>query len=193
VTVVVTAALVACTPAAAPPASSPKTYDGKALADARHPAGASQLPGGRDGYRRLADVRADFERTAKARPDIVRTVALTHKSVQGKDVPALEISHRVQADDGRPVFLLMGGIHGNEWPSVDVASDFAMDLAEQDGRDARITKLLDQVPVIVVPVVNPDGFDASRGGRIPDKRKTAIPPAARRSTRTPGPTTPAWT
>jgi hypothetical protein len=73
------------------------------------------------------------------------------------------------------VFLLMGGIHGNEWPGVDVASDFAVDLAEQDGRDPRITKLLDQVRVIVVPVVNPDGFDASRSGKIPDKRKNCDP------------------
>jgi hypothetical protein len=176
VTVVVTAALVACTPTtAAPPPPPPKTYDGKTLADARHPAGASQLPGGRNDYRQLADVKADMAQAAKARPDIVRTLALPHKSVQGKDIPALEISHRVQADDGRPVFLLMGGIHGNEWPGVDVASDFAVDLAEQDGRDPRITKLLDQVRVIVVPVVNPDGFDASRSGKIPDKRKNCDP------------------
>jgi carboxypeptidase T len=178
VTVVVTAALVACTPTTAAPPSpttTPKTYDGKALSDARHPAGASPLPGGRNDYRQLADVHADIEQTAKARPDIVRTLPLAHKTIQGKDVPALEISHRVTAEDGRPVFVLMGGIHGNEWPGVDVATDFAMDLAEQDGRDSRITRLLDQVRVIVVPVVNPDGFDASRSGRVPDKRKNCDP------------------
>jgi carboxypeptidase T len=179
VTAVVTAALAACTPTtAAPPrttTTAPKTYDGKVLADARHPAEASSLPSGRNDYRQLADVRADIDQTAKARPDIVRTVPLPHKSVQGKDIPAVEISHHVQDSDGRPVFLLMGGIHGNEWPGVDVASEFAMDLAEQDGRDPRITKLLDQVRVIVVPMVNPDGFDASRSGKVPDKRKNCDP------------------
>ena len=178
-TVAVAAALVACTPTtAAPPApttTAAKTYDGKALSDARHPAGASSLPGGRDDYRRLADVRADIGQTAKARPDIVRTLSLSHKSFQGKDIPAVEIAHRVTAGDGRPVFLLMGGIHGNEWPGVDVATDFAMDLAEQDGRDSRITRLLDQTRVIIVPVVNPDGFDVSRSGKILDKRKNCDP------------------
>ena len=148
---------------------------GKALADARHPAGASTLPGGRNDYRTLADVNADLQQLLTARPDIVRTYSLPHKTVLGKDVPAVEISHHVQTQDGRPVFLLMGGIHANEWPGVDVATDFAMDLAEQDGRDARITALLDQVRVIIVPVVNPDGFEASRSGQIPDKRKNCDP------------------
>ncbi|EWM19393.1 zinc carboxypeptidase [Kutzneria sp. 744] len=177
VAVVVTAALAACTtPAATPPTTTtPKTYDGKVLADVRHPAGASTLPSGRNDYREPADVRADLEQAAKARPDVVRVVDLPHKSVQGKAVPALEIAHHVQTDDGRPVFLLMGGIHANEWPGVEVATEFAMDLAEQDGRDPRITALLDHVRVIVVPVVNPDGFEASRTGRIPDKRKNCDP------------------
>lgn len=176
-----TLALAACsqpTPVAAPDPTTPKTDPAaaaKALDDARHPAGASTLPGGRTDYRTFADVNADLRQALGARPDIVRTVAMPHKSVQGKDVPAVEISHNVQAADGRPVFLLMGGIHGNEWPGVDVATDFAMDLAEHDGRDPRISTLLDRVRVIVMPVVNPDGFDASRGGRLPDKRKNCDP------------------
>ncbi|GAA3437111.1 M14 family zinc carboxypeptidase [Kutzneria kofuensis] len=122
-----------------------------------------------------ADIQADVQQTVEARPDIVRTISLPHKSVLGRDVPALEISHHVRDNDGRPVFLLMGGIHANEWPGVEVATEFAMDLAEQDGRDPRITALLDRVRVIILPVVNPDGYEVSRGGRIPDKRKNCDP------------------
>lgn len=153
---------------------------GKTLEDARHPVGASQLPSGRTDYRNPADVAADIQQIAQARPDIVRVESLPHKTVLGKDVPAVEISHHVAASDGKPVFLLMGGIHSNEWPGVDVATEFAMDLAEHDGRDRRITALLDRVRVIVVPVVNPDGYDVSRGGEIAAKRKNCeVTPATR--------------
>jgi hypothetical protein len=65
--------------------------------------------------------------------------------------------------DGKPVFLMMGLHHAREWPSGEHAMEFAFDLARgYFTGDARITGLLKKVRVLVVPVVNPDGFDQSR-------------------------------
>ena len=61
-----------------------------------------------------------------------------------------------------PTFLLMGLHHAREWPSGEMAMEFAFDLVNNFGKDKRITRLLRKARVIVVPVVNVDGFDLSR-------------------------------
>ncbi len=91
----------------------------------------------------------------------------------------MEITHDVSARDGKPVLLVTGGHHAVEWAGVEVETEFATDLAQRDGWDPRITALLDRVRVVVVPVVNPDGFQLSCAGTVPDKRgRRVADPAA---------------
>ncbi|MEV4918333.1 M14 family metallopeptidase [Streptomyces tirandamycinicus] len=133
---------------------------------------ASPLPSGRDTYRGLADYHTDLDRLASQHPGLVRKFALPYRSLEGKQVYGVEIADRVDAvDDGRPVFLMMGLHHAREWPSGEHAVEFAIDLARNHGHDARITALLKKARVIVVPVVNPDGFEKSvNDGRLVDLR-----------------------
>ena len=56
----------------------------------------------------------------------------------------------------------MGVHHAREWPSGEHAMEFAFDLAMNYGKNARITGLVDKVRTVVVPIVNPDGFNLSR-------------------------------
>ncbi|MDP9443944.1 MAG: carboxypeptidase [Actinomycetota bacterium] len=131
----------------------------------------SPLPSGRDTYRLLADYNADMVSLAKAHPDIVKRFALPLKSLEGKTVHGLEIASDVHRQDGRPVFLLMGLHHAREWPSGEHAMEFAFDLAKNFGRSKRITDLLQRARVIVVPVVNVDGFEKSvNDGMLVDLR-----------------------
>ena len=74
----------------------------------------------------------------------------------------MEISDGVAGADGKPVFLMLGVHHAREWPSGEMSMEFAFDLAQQFGKSARITALLRRTRVIVVPIVNRDGFNASR-------------------------------
>jgi hypothetical protein len=123
----------------------------------------SPLPSGRDTYRTLADYNADMAALAADRPGIAKTFTLPHKSLDGRDVHGIEIGRDVKrAEDGRPVFLLMGVHHAREWPSGELAMEFAVDLVKSYGTNQRITDLLDRARVIVVPVVNVDGFHMSR-------------------------------
>ena len=134
---------------------------------------ASPLPSGRDSYRTLADYNNDIRSLAATRPDIAKRIELPNKSLDGKPVYGLEIGANVRAaEDGRPVFMLMGVHHAREWPSGELAMEFAYDLVKNYGRKARITGLLDKARVIVVPVVNVDGFDLSRtDGALVDLRE----------------------
>ncbi|MGH3311935.1 MAG: M14 family metallopeptidase [Streptomyces sp.] len=121
----------------------------------------SRLPSGRDTYRTLDDYDNGLTELAQQRPDIARKFALPHKSLEGKTVHGVEIGQDVAAEDGRPVFLMMGLHHAREWPSGEHAIEFAHDLVKNYGSDPRITRLLQKARVLVVPVVNVDGFEKS--------------------------------
>ena len=59
----------------------------------------------------------------------------------------------------------MGAHHAREWPSSEHAIEFAYDLLTNYGRSSRTTDLVDTTRTIVVPIVNPDGFNLSREAR----------------------------
>lgn len=123
----------------------------------------SPMPSGRDGYRTLDDYNADMQSLAKKNPDLVKRFKLKRPSLDGRDIFGVEIGQGVRRGlQGQPTFLLMGVHHAREWPSGELAMEFAFDLVENYGKSDRITRLLKQARVIVVPVVNVDGFTLSR-------------------------------
>jgi zinc carboxypeptidase len=125
---------------------------------------ASPLPSGRDSYRKLADYEADLRALASTNASLVRLFALSKRSLEGREIIGVEISENVSSkSDGKPVFLMMGLHHAREWPSGEHAMEFAVDLVQSYAAgNARIKGLLAKTRVLVVPVVNPDGFEQSR-------------------------------
>jgi hypothetical protein len=124
---------------------------------------ASGLPSGRTTYRHLADYDLEMKTLAMRYPSLVRPITLNHRSLLGRDVNGIEISANAQnTGDGKPIFLIMGEHHAREWPSAELTMEFAYDLLRNYGSDARTTRLLQGTRTIVVPVVNPDGFNISR-------------------------------
>lgn len=123
----------------------------------------SEFPSGRTTYRRLFDYSADMKRLAREHPDLVRPITLGHETYEGRPVEGIEIATNPNARDGRPVFLQMGVHHAREWPSGEHAMEWAYELVLGYRRgDARARRLLESTRTIVVPIVNPDGFNASR-------------------------------
>lgn len=123
---------------------------------------ASDLPSGATAYRRLFDYQLEMKQLAAAHPGLVRLLRLPYRSVDGRDVEGIEITRNPdRLADGKPVFLNLGLHHAREWPSGELALEFAHDLVKNQKR-AGIAKLLTRVRTIIVPVVNPDGFVISR-------------------------------
>jgi hypothetical protein len=124
---------------------------------------SSEFPSGRTSYRRLFDYSEDMKRLAREHPDLVRPVTLNNETYEGRPVEGIEIATNPNARDGRPVFLQMGVHHAREWPSSEHAMEWAYELILGYRRgDARVRDLVSKTRTIVVPVVNPDGFNASR-------------------------------
>jgi hypothetical protein len=128
----------------------------------------SGLPSGRTAYRRLADYELELKQLAERYPSLTRIITLPNKTVEGRDVLALEITRNAtDVSDGKPIFLNMGVHHAREWPSSEHAMEFAYDLLTNYGKSTRTTRLVDTTRTITVPLVNPDGFNVSREGSRP--------------------------
>jgi Zinc carboxypeptidase len=123
----------------------------------------TEFPSGQDTYRRLFDYSEDMKRLAREHPDLVRSVTLNNLTHEGRPVEGIEIATNPNARDGRPVFFQMGVHHAREWPSGEHAMEWAYELILGYRRgDARVRNIVAHSRTIVVPIINPDGFNASR-------------------------------
>jgi hypothetical protein len=132
----------------------------------------TDLPSGRNSYRVLDDFGNEIDALVEQYPDLAKRISIG-ESVEGRDLTGIEIGEDVnEPEDGRPVFLMFGAHHAREWPSAELPMEFAHDLLTgYAAGDERIVDLLARGRAIIVPVSNPDGYDASRtSGDIVDLR-----------------------
>jgi hypothetical protein len=132
-------------------------------AAAAAPGDGSAVPSGRTDYRRLPDYNEDMKKLARDNPGLVKPLTMPFKSLEGRSVEGVEITRDVNAKDGKPVFFMMGVHHAREWPSGEHTMEFAFELVKgMKAKDKRTMALLDRARVILVPIINPDGFNLSR-------------------------------
>lgn len=136
-------------------------YDQKMLAEADTI--MVPLPGpDRDNYRVLSDYNTEMAALAKKNPKLVKLVKAPNPTLEGRDVYGVEIAANVKKQDGRPTMYVDGVHHAREWPAGEYPMIFAHYLVEGFGKDKAVTKVLKNERVLIVPIVNPDGFDYSR-------------------------------
>jgi hypothetical protein len=149
----------------------------RAALTAAAPTDAEPMPSGRTSYRHLADFQNDMKALVEQNPGLVKPLTLNHPSLEGRAVEGIEITDNVDAQDGKPVFLQMGVHHAREWPSAEMPMEWAIELVNSyNAGDQRVVDLLDKARVIVVPVVNPDGFNLSREAPI-DSQQPVVDPS----------------
>lgn len=113
---------------------------------------------------------------AKGAPCDAKLEELT-RTHQGRPVLALRFGRAPDPKAApRPSLLVMGGIHGDEPLSVAIALDVARSLATRGGEDPVVARVLRELTVVVVPLLNPDGLALHR----------SVTPKERRSKQSPG-------
>ncbi len=135
----------------------------------------STLPTGRDSYRVLADYESELKALAAQHPTLVKLITLPHKTYEGREVMGVEIAADVQREDGRPSFFNMGVHHAREWPAAELSMEWAHELVNGYlAGDPRATRIVRDSRSVIVPVVNPDGFNSSRSAAIGDDGKEGV-------------------
>ncbi len=115
-------------------------------------------------FRSLTD---DLFALAEEYPQIVRVVSLG-QSHEGRQIWAIKLSDDVSSEDPtEPETLFIGGQHAREWIGVEVPFLIAQYLAQHYTTNEQVTRLLDNLEIWIVPMVNPDGHEYTRSDPCP--------------------------
>lgn len=103
-------------------------------------------------FRTLAEIDGRLDELATAHPELVN-VFEAGLSLEGRSIRGLEIA----AGADKPVLFINAGQHAREWIAVMTGICVAENFVTR-AEEPSIAAILDQVALIVVPVVNPDGY-----------------------------------
>ena len=118
---------------------------------------AVQSPITFDHYHTLAEIETYLETVARRYPELV-TLSVIGESRAGRPIWAVDVNNPATGPAAeKPGFYVDGNIHGGEVLGGEGALAFLDRLLTQNGRDDRITELVDTRAFYVVPIVNPDG------------------------------------
>ena len=98
---------------------------------------------------------------AESFPDICRLETLG-QSVQQRELWAVLITDNPDDEEDEPEFKYVSTIHGNEPLGTEMCLYFIDMLLTNYGMDQRITDLIDNTAIWIVPLMNPDGLELSR-------------------------------
>jgi MYXO-CTERM domain-containing protein len=107
-------------------------------------------------YVDLAGVNAWLDQLALGAPELAAVIDLG-ASIEGRPIRGL----RIGAGNGQsPTLVIVGGQHAREWISVSTALWIATRFVE-GAAEPGLAALLGELDVVVVPVMNPDGYQYS--------------------------------
>ena len=107
-------------------------------------------------YRTLDEYWTRWQAIVDINPDIT-SLSVVGQSLEGRDMPGIVLNG--DGREGKPVFVINACQHAREWVSPAATTYMIEQLVSGYGSDARITRLLDDMEWVFLPMVNPDGFD----------------------------------
>ncbi|MGV9727647.1 M14 family metallopeptidase [Streptomyces albogriseolus] len=115
-------------------------------------------------YHNYPEMNAEIDQRIAAYPSIM-SKRVIGKSYQGRDIVAVKVSDNVGADEAEPEVLFTHHQHAREHLTVEMALYLLRELGAGYGGDARITKMVQEREIWIVPDLNPDGgeYDIATG------------------------------
>lgn len=112
-----------------------------------------------DDFKRLNEINDYMDVLAAGNPGIAEIINVG-TSIQGRPIRGLRIANDTSGEAAcKPSVLFNSMQHAREWISPMVAMYTADQLLAGYGVDQNITDLIDRTEILIVPVVNPDGYE----------------------------------
>lgn len=102
---------------------------------------------------------ARMQGIANTYPSIVRMFSIG-QSVQGRALWVLKISDNPDQEEDEPEFRYLANMHGDETVGIEMTIRLAELLTSGYGSDPRLTTLVDEAEIWLLPIYNPDGYVA---------------------------------
>lgn len=121
-------------------------------------------------YYDYAELTRRFQSLAQTYPHIAE-LSSVGRSVEGRELWVMRITEHPDKDSpGKPKFKYVGNMHGDETVSRQVLVYLVQHLLTKYGQDPRISELVDNTDIYIMPSMNPDGFEKSTEGDCPGDR-----------------------
>lgn len=134
-------------------------YARRAAAESTVALGAGSM----GGFRTLAEIVTELDRLSSTYPTIVSPKYSIGTTVQGRPIYAIRISDDPASDDPlEPVAWFDALHHAREPMSGEALLRFADHLCVSYPTDADVKRMVDTRNVVIVPCVNPDGYEFNR-------------------------------
>ncbi|MFE9019949.1 M14 family metallopeptidase [Streptomyces sp. NPDC007808] len=122
------------------------------------------FPSGDSRYHNYAEMTGEINSIVSANPSIA-SQRVIGQSYQGRNIVAIKISDNVATDESEPEVLFTHHQHAREHLTVEMALYLLRELTSDYGSDSRVTGMVNNREIWIVPDLNPDGgeYDIATG------------------------------
>ncbi|WP_282703969.1 M14 family metallopeptidase [Streptomyces sp. CC219B] len=115
-------------------------------------------------YHNYAEMTNEINSIVSANPSIASTRVIG-TSYQGRNITAIKISDNVGTDESEPEVLFTHHQHAREHLTVEMALYLLRELTSDYGTDTRVTNMVNNREIWIIPDLNPDGgeYDIATG------------------------------
>jgi len=116
-------------------------------------------------YHNYTQLMEELDTLVESYSDLSRLYILG-TTVEERDIPVIQISKGVKKDRSqlKPMVKLVANMHGNEAVGRELMLALSRYLLQNYERDSRVSKIVNETDIHIVPSLNPDGFENSTKG-----------------------------
>lgn len=114
-----------------------------------------------DNYPSYSTITQKLQELAAKFPKIARLESIG-RSVQNRDLWVMKISDNVEMDEVEPEFKFISSMHGDEITGRELTLKLIDDILTSYGKDPKITALVNNTELFIMPSMNPDGSEMRR-------------------------------